>query len=521
MNKKISLITPFFEPDETEFLLCASSISAQTHKDFEWIVVDDGSTTITAHDLLSGFEFENLKIISLPENQGRSEATNVGIEASEGDFVTFLDQDDMLQVNAVEVLSEVVEKNIAVDIIYSDEDKIDDENNFVSPFRKPDWSPERLRHQNYFNHLTAIRKTLVNEVGRLRPEFDGSQDYDLVLRCSEKARYIHHIPEVLYHWRASSSSVAKSPEAKPYAHLAAVRAVEEHLQRSEISASVQLNENYYLNITRTLNYHPLVSILIPSCGSFGHVGGEDFCLVQNCIESIINLSTYENFEIIVVLDEDSSDEARDFLENISDPRLKITPYYKPFNYSEKINVGYLESEGDVLLLLNDDVEVIEPNWIEDMLVYLEESDVGIVAPTLLLEDGRIQSAGHFNDRGVHHLAAGLLPDEPGPFGLLTFPSERSSVTFACAVIRRELFEELGGLDEEFPRAFNDVDFCFRATFAGKRILCTSRQTLRHFESLSRDPNVETSEVELLYRLWGNDIQTDVYLPKFWDQLLGY
>jgi GT2 family glycosyltransferase len=341
-------------------------------------------------------------------------------------------------------------------------------------------------------------------VGLLSPAFDGSQDYDLVLRASEKARRITHIPTVLYHWRAIGTSIASNPDAKPEAHTAAAKAVSDHLSRLEIEAEVGLHkQNSYVTVKRVLRKNPRTSILIPSCGSRANIHGEDVVLVENCVESILSLSTYSNYEIIVILDDFCPESTRNLLHERDPERLKVVEFNGEFNFSAKVNLGAVKASGEILIPLNDDTKVVTNTWIEELLVYLEDDDVGISAPLLLLENGSIQSAGHFFRHGAHHFAPGLPVGTLGYGGLLTFPAERSGITFACAAIKRSVYEEVGGLSEKFPRSFNDVDFCNKVRKFGYRIIWTPQSVLYHFESLTRDPKVHFSEVEQLYGRWGH------------------
>lgn len=454
-------------------------------------------------------------------NRGIAAATNGAIAQAAGEFIAFLDQDDELHPLALKYVEQAIRFNPDVDVIYTDEDKLDMSGQRFGAFRKPSWSPERLRHQNYLSHLTVIRRSLIEQIGGLRSEFDGSQDYDLVLRATECARQVVHIPKVLYHWRMSASSTAQDPAAKPAAHHAAVRAVEEHCVRVGIPATVELMDNLYLRVRRESSWTPKVSIVVPTRGSTGRVGIDTVVLVENCVESVLQMSTYPNFEIVVVLDVEAPDSVRQFLLERDSSRVNVVDYDRPFNFSDKVNRGVVASSGEVVIALNDDTQVISPGWIEELVAHLADPDVGMVGPLLLLADGRVQSAGHYYDDGAHHVAAGVMNSNPGPFGVLTFPAERSGLTFACAAFRRPTFDEVGGLSLEFPRAFNDVDFGNKLTVSGFSIVWTPEAVLYHFESLTRDPRVEESEVKRLYARWGQMMRTrDRYLPSFRRQLRG-
>lgn len=519
---RLSFVTPVHNPPVWALRECADALIPQLEDDTEWLLVDDGSSSHEHDDLMRTLgSISNVIVVRNADNGGISCATNDAINLARGTHIAFLDQDDLVSAHACAAVRSVISADPAIDLIYSDEDKIGEDGTFYGRFRKPDWSPERLRHQNYISHLTVIRAELIRQVGGVRSKFDGSQDYDLVLRCTEQATKIVHIPEVLYHWRAIASSTANDPSAKPNAHLAAVKAVQEHLDRIGVAGTASLMPNMYVDIQRTPVTTPSVSVIIPSCGSEARIGGALTCLVENCVASVLQLSTYSNIEVIVVLDAHSPVGLAERLRSIDPERIKIVAFAEKFNFSAKINLGALESGGDVIISLNDDTQVATPHWIEELLVHLDEPDVAMVAPLLLLEDGRVQSAGHFFEDGAHHVGAGLAFADPGPYGIMSFPSERSGATFAAVAIRRDVFETLGGLCEEFPRSFNDVDFGNKLRSNGFRIVFTPKAVLHHFESLTRDPQVEEFEVRNLYRRWGSLItMPDEYVPSFWRQHYG-
>jgi len=500
----ITIVTPVYNPPLKEFRQCIQSVLGQSDENWQWCITDDGSKKPALREIQALESDQRVSFRRLESNVGIAEATNDAILRATGDFIAFLDQDDELATHALQTFSQAIADAPDSDVLYSDEDKIDIRGNHYDVFRKPDWSPERLRHQNFLNHLTVIRRELITTVGLLNPELDGSQDYDLVLRASEKARRITHIPAVLYHWRAIGTSIASNPDAKPEAHNAAAKAVSDHLSRLEIKAEVGLHQkNFYVTVKRALSKNPRTSILIPSCGSMANIHGKNVVLVENCVESILSLSTYSNYEIIVILDSFCPDSTRSFLLNRDPGRLRVVDFNNEFNFSAKINLGAVEATGEVLIPLNDDTKVVTDSWLEELLVYLEDDDVGVSAPLLLLENGLIQSAGHFFRHGAHHFAPGLPVGTLGYGGLLTFPAERSGITFACAAIKRSVYEEVGGLSERFPRSFNDVDFCNKVRKFGYRIIWTPQSVLYHFESLTRDPKVHFSEVEQLYGRWGH------------------
>jgi GT2 family glycosyltransferase len=355
----------------------------------------------------------------------------------------------------------------------------------------------------------------VKQLGGFREGFDGSQDYDLFLRVTEQARAIAHIPKVLYHWRSVQGSASLNADAKPYALIAAQKAVQEHLDRVGIKGVVETTPEFYLKTTRTLTKHPRVSIIIPTCGTKKRVWGRDMVLVETAVASIVQRSSYSDYEIVVVYDSHTPSEVLTQLSKIVGDRLVLVEFTKPFNFSEKINLGAIKASSDVLILLNDDTQIESPDWIEGLICFLEESDVGMVGPKLLLEDKRIQSAGHYFKIGAHNGASGSAYRESGPFSVLTIPAERSGLTMACVAIPRCVYEQVGGLCTEFPGAFNDVDFGNKLMLHGYRMIWTPHVELFHFESLSRDPDVSDEEVQLIEDRWCSILNADdPYLPDF-------
>ena len=389
----ISFVTPVFNPPPWALEELGENLITQLGDDCEWILIDDGSSSQEHQKLLHLLDcYPSVTVRWLDENLGISGATNCAIELARGDFIAFVDQDDLLSPDACSVVRNELLEQPSTDVLYSDEDKIDESGRKYGRFRKPDWSPERLRHQNYLSHLTVIRSDLVRSVGGLRSDFDGSQDFDLVLRCAEKARRVTHVPKVLYHWRSLSTSTAATPEAKPTAHVAAVRAVQDHLERVGLRGGAFLMENYYVGVDRSPASHPLVSIIIPSRGTTARISGCVVCLVENCVASIVELSTYDNYEVIVVLDTGADDEVRDRLLKI-DSRVSVVEFDGEFNFARKINLGVVKSGGEVVIPLNDDTQVLQPEWIEQMLPYLEEPDVGTVARFFFLKMAGYRAQG--------------------------------------------------------------------------------------------------------------------------------
>lgn len=510
---RFSIVTPVFNPPPDAFEACVRSVLGQTFTNWQWCLCDDASSNQWIKRRLLELQASDTRIRThlRVNNGGIASASNDALALATGDFLALLDDDDMLHVDALLRVNEILNDDPSIDYIYTDEDKIDELGNHYDVFKKPRWSPQRFLGQNYCSHLSVIRRSLVDDVGRFRDGFDGSQDYDLFLRVTERTDRIVHLPEVLYHWRAVSGSTALGQSEKSYAFDAALRAVQTALERRGVSATVAETEPFaYQRVIRSLNHEPRISIVIPTCGTHKSIFGVDTCLVVNCVESILTHTNYSNFEVLVIIDNQSPSSVWQGLRGIIDSRLNLIEYDKPFNFSAKCNLGAVLSDGEYVLLLNDDTEIIDPEWLRTLAGYLEEPDVAMVGPMLLLEDGRIQSAGHSNTPSPHNFRMGSSAHSAGEFGVLAVARECSGITAACALIRRRAFDQVGGLSEIFPKAFNDVDLCFKLLEAGYRIIWTPHTHLFHFESASRPKDVEQSEVILLNERWERKFDQDEY-----------
>lgn len=510
---QFSILTPVFNPPLYALEECAQSVFNQSLTDWEWCLVDDGSTDpdIVAYlNQLTKLD-RRIRVSRRDDNGGIIAASQDALISASGDFIVLLDHDDMLHHEALERVSLVIEAHEDVDYIYSDEDKIDQHGQHFDEFLKPDWSPERLRGQNYCCHLSTIRRIHLFDVGGFREGFEGSQDYDLILRVTETARRIFHIPEVLYHWRAIPGSTASSADEKPHAFIAAQQAVSQHLDRVGIVGHVEDAGFGYHRVIRAMSSNPLISIIIPTCGSRSVIAGVDTCLVLNTVKSIISSSTYRNFELVIVADDHTPQYVIDDLYADFGTFVQIVTYRRPFNFSDKCNEGFVHSKGDLIMLLNDDVQVITSDWLETLAALALESDVGLVGPMLLFESGLIQSAGHSNTPSPHNFRNGVYPDQPGEFGVLSITRESSGVTGAAAMCRRAVYDEVGGLSVTFPNCFNDVDFAFKILEKGYRILWTPFARLYHFESATRDATVDQKELMLLMDRWGRKFDDDRFI----------
>ncbi len=498
-----SVITPVYNPPVDAFEACIDSMLAQTHADWEWCLVDDASTNPRIRKILERLarRDKRVRVMYRQNNGGIVAASQDALDIAVGDFIALLDHDDTLLHKALEMTAFKINDDETVDYIYSDENKIDEMGRPYDLFRKPAFDPIRLLGQNYCSHFSVIRSSLIDEVGGFRTGYEGSQDYDLILRVTERARTIAHIPEVLYNWRAVPGSAANQLDAKPYALDSAERAVQDHLRRVNIQADVSVSSGGFIQVKPTLSSPPpKVSIVIPTRGDAQRVWGVHTCLIDNAVASILEKSTYTNYEIVVVLDVKESKPIHP-VSLPNDPRVTVVHYDAPFNFSDKCNVGVQRSSGDVVILLNDDTQIIDPDWIETLVSMLQFPGVAMVGPMLLLEDSRIQSAGHTNIPSPHNIGSGLSSTQTGKFGMFGVTRRVSGVTAACAAIHRSIYEELGGFSIDFPACFNDLDFGNKVLEAGYHIVWTPLARLYHFESLTRDPTVAPHEMAMLEKRW--------------------
>jgi glycosyltransferase involved in cell wall biosynthesis len=514
----ISIVTPVFDPDRNAFKSCVRSVLRQTGKSWEWCLVDDCSSDAWVWKYLQKLakKYPNLKVQRRSENGGISRATNDAISLARGEYVAFLDHDDLLHRDAIEVVKDRIDQDPTIDVMYSDEQVVEMNGVMRHVFHKPDWSPERFLCQNYCCHFSVVRRSLVQRVGGLRPDFDGAQDHDLLLRVTELSSNIVHIRKNLYSWRAAPTSTASSPNAKPHAYLAMRKAVEEACSRRGIDASLVSVDGMFFRVRRRLREHPLVSVIIPTRGKVDTIWGQSLPLIENFLRSSMIRSTYSSIEYVVVFDS-GMDES--LLRRIRDLplRIQLVEYSEAFDFSRKCNLGAVHSSGERLLFVNDDIEVATPEWIERLIGFLEDPSIGAVGPLLLFENGLIQSAGHLNaEHGPGNFARDSSPGSwLGGGRALQLNREVSGLSGACLVIRRDTFYEMGGFSEVFPVNFNDVDLGLKLLRAGYRLIWTPDARLFHFEGRSRGGGYEEEELETLRYYWKSSFDfgsKDPYLP---------
>ncbi len=482
----VSIIMPVYNPPLDFLREAVESVRAQVYAHWELCIADDASSDLGVIEYLKSLaaQDDRIKIIFREENGHISAASNSALELATGQFIALMDNDDLLPRHALYWIARTIRENPDAGLIYSDEDKIDVHGNRSSPYFKSDWNKYLFRSQNMVCHLGAYRKDLVMEVGQFRVGFEGAQDYDLALRCVERlARsQIIHIPHVLYHWRVHSGSTAMAGEEKPYAASAGVKALDEHLQReggigiSELSGLGMYRVHYTLPASL-----PLVSLVIPTRNAHA--------LVKQCIDSIKRLTTYKNYEIILV-DNGSDDPAslKYFDQLDLEGNVRVLRDDRPFNYSALNNAAVRVANGELIGLINNDIEVITPDWLSEMVSIALQPDVGAVGARLWYPDDTLQHGGVIAGLGgvAGHSHKHLPKGAPGYFCRAELIQEFSAVTAACLIIKKNVFEEVGGLEEEHLKiAFNDVDLCLKIQEAGYVNVWTPFAELYHHESATR------------------------------------
>ena len=482
---KFSILVPLYNTPQKFLKRMIRTVLKQTYANWE-LCLADGSD-VEHGDVRRICEHyakkdPRIRYRKLEKNMGISGNTNACMDMATGDYISLFDHDDLLHPAALyENMKAICEQG--ADFIYTDENTFHDTpSDAFCPHFKPDYAPDTLRANNYICHFTTFSRDLLEKTGKFRPECDGSQDFDMVLRLTENASKIVHIPKILYYWRAHRGSVAENVGAKPYVIEAAKRAIRDHLQRVGLKGEVldSMVPSMY-RLRYEIEGTPLVSILIPN---YEHKAD-----LEKCLNSVYEKSTYQNFEIIVIENNSTSQEIFAYYEEIKKKwnNLKVVVWDGPFNYSAINNYGAQFASGQHILLLNNDTEVISPDWIQEMLMYSQRKDVGAVGAKLYYPDNTIQHAG----LGIGllavagHLHRGFERNHPGYMGRLIYAQNLSAVTAACVMIRRDVWDEIGGLDESFAVAFNDVDMCMRIRKAGYLIVWTPYAELYHYESKSR------------------------------------
>jgi GT2 family glycosyltransferase len=497
-----SVVVPVYNVREDFLNDCVNSVLQQTYDNWELCIAyapaseNDNSTLL--RDLSQ--RDERIRLIELDENRGISHNSNAALSIASGDLVVLLDNDDVLAPFALFALASSLETTRETDILYSDHDYLDGQDSHRKlPLFKPDWSPDIMLSANYITHLTAIRRSLLDTIGLFDPETDGAQDWDLFLRASAATDKIHHIPQILYHWRMHAHSTAHNSGAKAYVAEAQLKTLRKHIQSWEIEMHPEILPNGLLHVRPAKVPDGLVSVIIPT---------KDHCdLLRRCIDSLLETTTGQAIEIIIIDNQSKEAETKRYLEQLqADERIRVIWYPGSFNYSTVNNIGAREAQGEYLLFLNNDVEFTNSDWLVELKTWAQLKPIGVVGAKLLRQSGVIQHAGVI--LGMHGFAEHPFADQPA----LTFELAGSTgwyrnylaVTGACMLFRREVFEELGGFDEHFVLCGSDVEICLRAHRAGYRVLLNPFAELIHHEQQTRDnkvPSVDYTESFKHYGIW--------------------
>ena len=488
---KISIITPVWNTDEMWLRLAIDSVIRQSYDNWELCIADGGSTKPYIGQVLKEYAQKDprIKLTFLAENRGIAGNSNEAFSSATGDYVGFLDHDDELAPFALHEIVTLLNENRDLEFIYSDEDKTDERGNRKNPFFKPDWSPDLFLSQNYLCHFTVIRKSLVDSVGGFHRGYDGSQDYDLFLRCTEKISpaAIAHIPKILYHWRMVPESAADHVEIKPYALVSAKKALADALKRRDENGEV--TDGIFrgsFRIRYAIEHDPPVSIIIPT--------KDHIDVLKRCIRSILDKTDYPKYTILIVDNQSTDKETYQYYASLEhEPRIRVLHYDHPFNFSAINNFAAARAGSPFLLFLNNDTEVISGEWLSALLEHAQRKQVGAAGAKLLYPNNTIQHAGVIlgitgtpGEKGVAGHALKNVPDfYSGHFLRAQVIANYSAVTAACLMMRKEVFDEIGGFDESLAIAFNDVDLCLRIRDAGYLIVNTPYSRLYHHESMSR------------------------------------
>lgn len=510
-NPRISVVVPAYKTPEKFLREMIDSLRRQTYGNWELCIANASPEDASMEFTLKEYASMDSRVVwkKLDENLGIAENTNAAFAMASGDYIGLLDHDDLLAPNALYEIAQALEKDRNIDVIYTDEDKVRaDLSEHFQPHLKPDYNPDLLRANNYICHFFVVRREIMERTGGFRREFDGAQDYDFIFRCIESAEKIHHIPEILYHWRTHQASTADNPSSKMYAYEAGKRAIEGNLKRSGLVGKVSHTKDYgFYRVEYPVQSCPLVSIIIPN--------KDEKEALKKCIESIFNKSTYKNFEILIVENNSESEEIFSYYRELSrQDRIRLLKWENPFNYSAINNYAAKKARGEYLLFLNNDMEVISPNWIEEMLGHCQRPGTGIVGAKLYYPDGTIQHAGTVIGIGgiAGHMFVNMPGERTGYLHKASIQQDLSAVTAACMMVKRNVFFEVKGFEEELTVAFNDVDFCLRVRQKGYLVVYDPFAELYHYESKSRGTEDSKEKV----RRFQSEIE---FMRCRWEKLL--
>lgn len=489
----ISVVVPAYRTPEEFLRQMIESLEKQTYPNWELCIANGSPDDEEMHRVLEMYAKKDSRIRykDLEENLGISENTNEAFAMAKGEFIGLLDHDDLLAPNALFEVAKAIEKEKKIDLIYTDEDKVTtDLSEHFQPHLKPDFNLDLLRANNYICHFCLVKRAIVEKTGGFRKEFDGAQDYDFIFRCAELAEKIHHIPEILYHWRTHKASTADNPASKMYAFEAGKRAIEAHLARTGVEGTVSHTADLgFYRVSYPVKGEPLVSVIIPN--------KDEKETLESCINALKKHTTYRNFEIIIIENNSTSKEIFEYYRELSkEDNIHLLKWKKEFNYAAINNFGVRHAKGEYLLFLNNDVTPISENWLEEMLGVCQRPEVGAVGAKLIYPDNTIQHAGCVI--GIGGIAGHLFVDMPsnrtGYLHKASLMQDMSAVTAACMMMKKAVFDKAGGFTEELAVAFNDVDLCLKVRKDNYLVVYNPYALLYHMESKTR--GAEDSEEKM-------------------------
>jgi len=518
----ISIVMPVYNPPLDMLEKAIQSVQAQLYPNWELCIADDASTNKAVRELLQSYAGKDarIKVVFRKINGHISAASNSALELASGEYIALLDNDDLIAEHALFWIVQAIAAHPDAGLIYSDEDKIDQSGRRYDPYFKPDWNPDLFLSHNMICHLGVYRAELIKKLGGFREGYEGAQDYDLALRCTDQLdpQQIVHIPKVLYHWRSHPGSTAQAGCEKNYALLAGERALNDHFARVSVSAKAELLDFGMYRARYDIPHPaPLVSLIIPTRNGLN--------LIKQCVKSILDKTTYKNYEILIV--DNNSDDPKTleyFASVVNDSRIRVLRDERPFNYSALNNAAVLHARGEYLGLINNDIEVITPQWLDEMMSLAIQPGVGAVGARLWYPNDTLQHGGCITGLGgvAGHSHKHLPKGQFGYFNRARLIQTLSAVTAACLVVKKSIYQEVGGLDEvSLKIALNDVDFCLRVREAGYRNIWTPYAELYHHESATRGYE-DTPEKQLRFRYemlymqkrWGDTLLNDpAYSPN--------
>ncbi len=506
----ISIVVPAYRTPVVFLRQMIDSLLLQTYSNWELCIANGSPEDEEMQKVLIEYAEKDSRIRfqNLEENLGIAENTNAAFGMAEGEFVGLLDHDDLLAPNALYEVVCALEKAPEADVVYTDEDKVTtDLKEHFQPHLKPDFNLDLLRSNNYICHFFLVRRSIVETAGGFRREFDGAQDYDFIFRCVESARKVVHVPEILYHWRTHKASTADNPASKMYAFEAGKRAIEAHLQRTKTEGEVSHTPDLgFYRVKYPVKGNPMVSILIPNKDEKG--------TLEACIRSIREKTSYKNYEIIVIENNSTEEETFSYYNELEKDGVQILRWEKEFNYAAINNFGAAHAAGEFLLFLNNDVTVITPEWLEELVGVCQRREVGAAGVKLLYPDNTIQHAGCVIGLGgiAGHLFVDMPANRTGYLHKASLLQDMSAVTAACMMMKKQVFEKVGGFTEKLAVAFNDVDLCLKVNQAGYLVVYDPYVQLYHMESKTRGAEDSKEKVRRF--------QTEIeYMRSHWINLL--